>query len=291
MIEIAFAVDKFTELCAFVAIHSMLKNSSRHVSIIILHEDREPRPGDRWEEKLKSQGFDFSIRYQQVDASVFRKCKSLYNSYTNYLRIYAPKYAQSSRIIYSDVDVVFTTDVACLDALDLEGAIIARNGGSPCKTRSLQEQQALYACGREEQDLYYGSGLAVIDVEAYNSSNKAELCEDIATKYAAHLKFQEQTVWNCVFSASESIGIDERWCQTPPLKKSDSQKNFDPGIIHFAGSPKPWDLIGEYFHPAYSTWIAEAQDAGIKFHAFAKYFQGDNWKRALRIKKQYKVWF
>jgi hypothetical protein len=45
MIEIGFAVDKYTEDCAYVAIHSLLKLSSKPVSVIVFYESRESRPG------------------------------------------------------------------------------------------------------------------------------------------------------------------------------------------------------------------------------------------------------
>jgi len=290
MIEVAFAVDDNTTVCAFVAIHSMLRHASCPIAIIILYEDKQKKPGADWEKRLLACGFNFSIRYQKVDVSAFRGCKDLFNSHTNYLKIYAPIYAAYSRLIYSDVDVVFSGDIAELALLDLGGKIIARNGGEPCKGRSRIEREALYHYGRNEEDVYYGSGLAIIDVGSYKKTNKAEFSERIASKHSQNLCYHDQTIWNCVFSELESTGIHGKWCQTPPIKKNSPLMILMPGVVHFAGSPKPWDLLGEFFHPSYEIWKQAADAAGIRWHRFTKYLSISNIRRAKRIKTQYNQW-
>lgn len=287
-IEIAFAVDGNTEECAYVAIHSMLLHSSRPVRIIVMHPDGENVICRDWAEKLSGLGRGADLLVASVDVSKFRHCKNLYDSHAGYLKIYAPRFATSSKMICSDVDVIFTDDVARLADLELGETIIARNGGEPCESRGETERQILSLCGKKPEDRYYGSGLSVIDVEAYRKHKKEEIAEEISEKYGYALKYHEQTVWNCIFSEQESMGIDSKWCQTPSVAKNAGQFQTAAGIIHFAGSPKPWDLFGEFAHPSFTLWIDAANKAGVDTRHWTKYFQYTAWKRAWRIRKQYK---
>jgi len=268
----------------------MLKHASAPVSVMILYDSREKLPGADWSRKLKGFGFDFELRHQMVDVTAFRHCKDFFNSYTNYLRVYAPDYAESDRIIYSDVDVVFTADIADLHSLNIGRAMIALPGGVACGTRGEKEKPALRAYGKNDKDLYFGSGLAVINVAAYLQAAKLQACKDVASRFGPSLIYHEQTIWNCVFHSNEIFRLDEMWCQSPPLKKSETCKPFLPGIVHYAGSPKPWDLLGEYFHHSYKIWRDAAISAGMKNQTVTKYFDVCTLQRAVRIKNQYRVW-
>jgi lipopolysaccharide biosynthesis glycosyltransferase len=291
MIEIGFAVDRFTEDCAYVAIHSLLKRSSKPVSIMVCYESRESRPGKNWEKKLKTQGFQFDLRYCKIDISKFLKCKNFFDSWTNYLRIYAPDCCEYNKFIYSDVDVVFSDDVYELHKLDISNKIIALPGGIPCSERSTKEQKALFAYGRAPQELYFGSGLAVINVKDYRDSKISRKCEEVAARIPESLLFHEQSIWNCVFSNDDILPIEERWCQCLPLNTSDLMPDLKPGIYHFAGSPKPWDLLGEFYHKSYEVWAAAARDAGMYSQKYRKYIDLNYLKRAKRIRRQYDSWF
>jgi len=288
MVEIAFAVDSNTEECAFVAIHSMLLHASCPVRIILMHPECEKLACRDWPNRLAGFGVPFEFRIENVNLAKFKKCKNLYDSHASYLKVYAPRFAKQQKLICSDVDVVFNDDISKLADIKLGDSIVARNGGEPCGSRGETERTVLYLCGKKSTDQYYGSGLSVIDVDAYRKRGKEEMAEKIGEKYGYALKYQEQTVWNCIFSQEESVGIDEKWCQTPAVANGGGQFQPAPGIVHFAGSPKPWDLFGEFVHPSFFHWIDAARRAGIDTRHWSKYFQRKAWKRAWRIKHQYK---
>ena len=291
MIEIGFAVDKYTEDCAYVAIHSLLKRSSRFISIIVFYESRERCPGKNWAQKLKDKGFEFDLRFCKIDVSKFLTCKNLFDSWTNYIRIYAPDFCGEDKFIYSDVDVIFSGDIYSLHQIDVTKKLIALPGGVPCSERSPKEQKALFNYGRTPQDLYFGSGLAVVNVLAYRDSQISKKCEEVAARFPEALLLHEQTIWNCVFSNNDIIPIENKWCQCLPINKSDQMPDLMPGIYHFAGSPKPWDLLGEFYHKSYKIWEEEARDAGMYFQKYNKYFNINYIKRAKRIANQYAPWF
>ena len=101
------------------------------------------------------------------------------------------------------------------------------------------------------------------------------------------LPFHDQTIWNCIM---DSIAlIDKRWCNYA-FPVDCNKASYEDGIVHFVGSPKPWDLLGEFFHPYQSIWYESASAAGIRFPKSRRYFRRESWKRAVRIKNQYAQW-
>lgn len=292
MIEVAFNLDEFTLDSAYVAACSLLANTSEPVRLLFLLESSAPDLPTTWIQRFTGLASKKgSVEFIKIDNTAFRHCKSLFGSHATYLRIYAPKFAQTSRLIYSDTDVIFTTDIKELYSLPLNNATIALPGGVKVSTRSDKERAALTASGRQPNDLYYGSGLAVIDVSKYLQKNKVSQCEESAKQWAPNLLLHEQTLWNCVFSPDEILDLEEKWCQSPPLKKEEFFADPTPGIIHFAGSPKPWDLFGEFFHHSYHHWAQAAKKAHRGSQVVTKYFNPKFLQRAYRIRKQYAAWF
>lgn len=289
MIEVAFNLDRYTLECAHVAAHSLALYTSEPVRVLFLIESSASELPAGWRERFENLSPNATVEFVVVDNTAFRHCKSFFGSHATYLRVYAPRFAKSSRIIYSDTDVVFTSDVRELRDLPMKGATIALPGGAPISGRQEIEKEALLACGRGRDEQYYGSGLAVIDAAKYLGSGKVERCEEVARNMAPHLKFHEQTIWNCAFTAAEIRGLDGKWCQTPPVGGG-RPFNADPGIVHFAGSPKPWDLLGEFCHGAYPIWAAAARKARHSPRNVAKYFDSSKLVRAWRIRRQYAAW-
>ena len=289
MIEVAFNLDKYTLECAYVAAHSLISHSSESVRILFLLEAQSKELPKRWMSRFARLPAKATVEFVKIDNTAFRHCKSFFGSHATYLRIYAPRYAKTERIIYSDTDVVFTCDIRELRDLPMNDATIALPGGTAIADRSNKEKEALRAFGRAEDELYYGSGLAVIDTKKYLNSGKVEDCEGLANNWAAHLKFHEQTIWNCVFTGAEIQGLDAKWCQSPPLGKGQPFRPV-PGIVHFAGSPKPWDLLGEFYHGAHPAWADAARKANRRVCRITKYLDYPAFVRAWRIRRQYAVW-
>jgi lipopolysaccharide biosynthesis glycosyltransferase len=288
MIRVFFAIDKYTEECGYVALHSMLSNASERVAVTILYENHEKAPGLQWAKNLAKEGFDLELTHQAIDGKYFRNSKDLFNSRANYLRLLAPLYAREKQVIYSDADVIFTGDIADLHRMELNGAMIALIESGNCGTRRVAERELLSKYGKKDQDTYYGSGLAVIDCVSYLKNQKPEACLDVIHHHGSTLIMHEQTVWNCVFPPHEIVKVDAHWIQEPPVKKTDAPLNGKTGIIHFCGSPKPWDLFAEHFHASYPIWKKAAQSAGLDGIGFSKYLSKPYYEKAWRIRKQYK---
>lgn len=294
MTEIGFAVDRYMEDCAYVAIHSMLRRASKKVSVIVFYEAGNYMPGTNWKRKLDAEGFDFELRHQAIDITPLRHCKDMFNSWTNYLRIYMPLFATQERFIYSDVDTVFTEDIEKLQEVNLNEALIGlvAFGYRPCSGQPEREKRVLLASGHLEDDNYFSNPIAVIDTKAYLAAKIIQKCEDIAKTHAGDLVVVDQTLWNCGLASHQVIALPQQWCQPVPISKEDGPSHqYAPGMIHFAGTPKPWDLFGEILHVSFHEWYRHAKNAKMRHQTLTKYFHKRNIQKFLRIRKQYARFF
>lgn len=221
-----------------------------------------------------------------MDASAVRHCKSIYDSHAAYYRIFAPDHSVAERLIYTDTDVLFFTDIERFFEEDLRGAAVGMRSGPTVARRDHAEKSMLLKYGKKESDLYFGSGLAVIDTALYRTQKIAEKCLEVIRDDSPSLQHSDQSVWNAAISQVCDIG--QSYIHTaPPGGNKGLRGRY--GIVHFVGSPKPWDLFCEFLHPHASLWYREAAAAGISFVKARRYLNGNFWARARRISRQYRA--
>ena len=293
--EVWFAVDHRTSECGSVAASSLLAHRPRGSRTIlrVAYVFGEPAPATWWPILLKKAAPEREIDFSQVpiDVGAFSNCKALFDSRAAFLRLLIPLHAHKNRVVYSDADVVFQENIENLvfeTNAGVNGLALIKAG--KCANQPEREQALMREHGKAPDDDYYFSGLAVLDLQKYNEHRLVQKSEEIARNSSSKLDFHDQTIWNCV--AKEIESIDGRWCHLayPGILLQYPPKSFIRGLIHFVGSPKPWDLLGEIYHPYSQIWVDAAKKAGLLFPRIRKYFQLYSWQRAWRIRKQYSVW-
>jgi len=289
-LEVWFAIDSRTDLCGYVAARSILENRSleSHTKICIAYEFSTPPPAKWWDKKLADVKKSLEIRHVPVDLGKLGKCKGVFDSKAAFIRILIPNYSKNDKIIYADADILFLEDAENLLENHLfDDHSIALVPSDLCGNRPHIEKELLKSCGKKPADYYFNSGLALINTEKYRSERISEQAIEFAEKNRSILPFHDQTIWNCII---KNAGIlDEKWCHYA-YPKIEDKVDWNDGILHFVGSPKPWDLLGEFFHPYAETWYEVASKAGIQLPKISRYFKKEYWKRAYRIRNQYKSW-
>lgn len=291
MIEICYCIDKNTEICGFVSLHSLLTHASEKVSVMICYDREEKLPGADWGKQLASFGFDFDIRHQAVDNSVFRKCRSCFGSYAPYLLLSAPQYANSEKLLCLDADTIITKDIKELYCSELKNQEIGIGSGGLCQEANAIEKKLLLAYGKKNEDIYYGSTIVLFNAQKYKTSERLKLFKKIAEKDPHLMMLWDQTIINCAYKNGEiknNSDLFGYWNQQAP--RYGEKPEFHEGIIHYAGTPKPWDIFGEIFHPCYKEWNQAAKNSGIKNNWIKNYFSIQSIKRANCAKKQYSAW-
>jgi len=184
--------------------------------------------------------------------------------------------------------MVFTGDIAPLYHMDLSGATIGLLKSGNCAVRRDKERELLAKFGKQGDDPYFGATIALIDAARYRDANKLQACIDVAKTYPGFLVLYDQSILNCAFALDEIASVPLTWIQEAP--RSGRLPDFRPGMIHICGSPKPWDLLGEWFHPYYKEWRAVATRGGLPGVNWKNYFSAQALRRAWRVRRQYAVW-
>lgn len=289
--EVWFAIDHRTSECGYVAAASLLQNrpEGSHTKIRIAFVQGEDAPADWWRGKLsKKFGTNFSIKQIPVELRDFLGAKKIFDSMATYLRIAIPLYAESEKIIYSDADVVFQEDVSKLE-LSFSGEVAAMVQEGVVGDRWGKEKHILSEHGKKPSDPYFNAGILVIEKQSFIENDVYKKSVQLIANHSTYLAVYDQTVLNCILPNPKAIESRWNFSAFPQTGKTrvDCSKQH---VVHFVGSPKPWDLFGEFRHPYSREWIRAARNAGLSFPRLGKYFQPGSWRRAWRIRKQYAVW-
>jgi lipopolysaccharide biosynthesis glycosyltransferase len=288
--EVWFAIDVRTAECGYVAAYSLLQHRpmGSRTRIKVAYEKGLDPPAKWWASLLAKTGANFTLDQVAIDLKEFGACKGVFDSNAAFLRILIPEYSETAGCIYTDADVIFQEDIGnLLQECNLVEKPIALVPSGNCSLQPQREKSLMGQFGKEDKDCYYYSGLAIINKEEYRKQNIIKNSIELCKISASELSFHDQTVWNCILKNVEVI--PPRWCHEACPGKSEA-KLFQEGIIHFVGSPKPWDLFGEFFHPYAKIWYEAARKAGLSFPKARRYFQLESWKRAFRIRRQYAPW-
>ena len=286
--ELCYCVDSNTIDCGYVSAYSLYSRIApdRYPALMVCHERGTDSPVSCWRDRFERKGISIpEIRGVEIDTTEIRRCKSLFDSYATYFRLFAPDFTTKKKLIYSDTDILYFSDIEGLIESELDDNVIGLDSGPLCGERDSIEREVLQKYGKGPLAMYYGAGLAVIDVNLYKTMNISEKCMQIIREDAKSLKSHDQTVWNCAIEEIKEIDHIDVWSA---FKKDPENRGKKFGIAHFVGSPKPWDLAGEIIHDHHLLWKKEAQSAGLLLPDIQKYLKKQMWKRAWRIRKQYK---
>lgn len=141
------------------------------------------------------------------------------------------------RVVYLDADVFVRSPIEWLLGIDLEGHAIGAVT-QPDRIRQISgrdlREKSLMKMGQP----YFNAGVLLIDAARYSS---VDIKERISTRVPAnerHHIYYDQDVINIAFRG-EIKKIDTLWNIQNPERAHEA---FDPHILHYSGSEKPWKL-------------------------------------------------
>jgi lipopolysaccharide biosynthesis glycosyltransferase len=158
--------------------------------------------------------------------------------------------------------LVVELDVLETEAIDLNGYALAAVNGSKLKF-VLDGEFIIREIGISPESEYFNSGVMLMNLQKWRSEELKEKCLDVARKYPTEIRSHDQTLLNAIFANNYARLPQKYNCAwlgyiPKPVVANDM-------ILHYVGSPKPWDIGGKILHAGYKTW--------------RKYLDGD-WSKA-----------
>lgn len=201
---------------------------------------------------LKSEGFSGVYNFIDFDPiSIFGKFRSLHGDWTVYGRLLLPEIIQEDSVLYLDSDLIIETDVLAISNFNFEKFSLAAVESGVLRT-ALENRFYINMLGLSPDLSSFNSGVLLFNLKEWRSKNIKQDWMRIAESYPMELLSADQSLLNAVFAGNFAKLPPEFNCPwyAQESKPSVSKKM----IIHFVGSPKPWDPLGFIIHRGYNTW-------------------------------------
>ena len=191
-------------------------------------------------------------RFEFIDYNadeVFKGLPALLGDLTIYGRLLIPEMIDEPRVLYLDSDVVLTCNVLELRDVNLEEHILAAVADRPVS--DTPDFPYFRDRGFPSEMMYFNSGVLLINSETWRRKNVAATWREILKDRPDSLPSHDQSVLNRI-CGGDYKRLDPKFNTLfyPDVKPQNTQD----AILHFAGSPKPWDISGRMLHNGYSIW-------------------------------------
>ena len=206
--------------------------------------------GDDRIERLSSVTQEFGARINYYDISTNDILRDKINSFPKirsrnlndivYARLFLCEIlpVEIEKIIYIDSDILVRVAIEEFYDMDLEGKVVA---AANCPHRVMfQSTRDVTPKSYFQTDApYFNAGFLLIDAEKYRKIDFAAAVRENVKETQRIQLYYDQDILNIALRGNWKI-LDWRWNLQNPLPHHES---FDPKIIHYTGSNKPWRLF------------------------------------------------
>lgn len=190
----------------------------------------------------------------------------------------------SEHIIWIDADMIVLTDLSVVwDELvvsDKSALVVARR---TLEFAHPMERTVMHQYGMQDRDPFFNSAFLGVNSCKFREMNGYRESFDFIQK---HPEQGDQGAINRLFHGQLHL-LDDKY--NVPYWPGASQQCHDPKdvVCHFIGSPKPWDLFGELFHPSYPIFRKYLSKTAYSSRYRWRYFSVAAWRRCVRISYKY----
>lgn len=263
VINLAFIADRNILEGLHVSVYSALKKiRSKEVSISIITKDIRYDDLKVIKKSLKKTKKNYSINLinakEEIEEYKNLCDNKMHGSYLTYLKYEMPHLVSGKKILYLDADTIVNCDISKMFDYRLGKRAIGavRSGKARNKIDWEFTKNFLNA-----DDEYYNAGIILINSDQWRKNEITTAAKEFIKKHAPRLESHDQSVLNTRFRHTVSTLPSKYNIPCYPGKDiSDLDKN---GILHFVGSPKPWDLGGEIFHASAHLFKEEVRKTSL----------------------------
>ncbi len=256
---------------AYVMLVSLLENNRNdHIDLYYIHYDLDDKSLGEFIAFFSKR--NMTTIFLRADKEEFRKLyTSAHITPAVYLRIRCADLLprKVKRILYLDPDIIVKKPLADLYRTDFGECYVAAADNYDLK---IHRNPVLSI---PEEYNYFNSGVMLIDVEKFRRERISEKVLDFAKKMGTKLELWDQDAFNAILY-DKWICLHPRWnvhTDVIQISRENSRLNTreirealaDPSIIHFTGTPKPWEyLCTSPFCNEYRRYLRRTPYRGFK---------------------------
>lgn len=235
------ANDAYCPLIATTII-SIMENTKENVHLYVLSDGIQQENQLVLKNALKRYS-TLEIEFYDVNTEVFTHLtQGWFSNYTTYMRyLIADMFPNIDKAIYTDVDIIFNTDIGDIFAFDPaeKGICAAKDEGMYHGFVNMpQHKQQL---GIPPKHTYFNAGLLVINLAYWRKEGVLKKLFGIATQYKDFIRCPSQDPLNIYFSTQEYIEMPKEYNFMPWT----SEKDKIAKVYHFT-LHKPWLMQGVF---------------------------------------------
>lgn len=234
-------------------ISSMLRNcrDSSLLKIYVLCSRLSPEDKNNINRLLKTEKFaGESVLIDYNANSAFGHLRDFCGDYTTYGKLLIPRLVPEDVVLYLDSDLIINLDVLELEGFDFQGQFLAAVYGSTV-AHVLDRRFLIQKLSWSKDTPYFNAGVILFNLKQWRATDMDKKWEQLTHAYPNDFISHDQTIFN---SLSEG-----RFAHLPRKFNVDWKPGkllvaVDDIIVHFVGSPKPWDISGKFIHAGYDLW-------------------------------------
>jgi lipopolysaccharide biosynthesis glycosyltransferase len=217
-------------------------------------------------------------------AREFLSFRSLHGSHTPYHRLLLPDLIDEPRVLYLDADTLPMDDVTPLFTAEM--GTYATGFIVDGIVENNLEHKLFFRLGRTPSSPMFNSGVMLFNPGEWKRQKCWEQVIQFLSEYGEEVLSHDQTVLNALF-AENCFHINPRFnIKVYPLRNSSLSEG--PGIYHFLGNPKPWDMGGRTIFPHARPWFEALKKTALPFSKKTMWLNTGYWHRAPRLIGGYK---
>lgn len=285
---VAFCADKNMEVPLHVAASSLLRHlhPGYVARIYLLLIDFSERDIDQLRSTLDLTGRPYSVHLlEPMEIKAFAEYPGLRGSRTTYYRLALPDLVQEDRLLYLDADIHVKTDISPLFEEDmgckpagfvLEGTV-----------RFALDHAFQTLVGRTMDAPVFNAGVCLFNLSEWRSQNCKQRLMELGAKHRKDLISHDQSMLNALF-ADDCYRLDPKY-NVQVFPGSPMNRIPAAGILHFVGSPKPWDIGGRFFMPYAESWYRALRDTALPVVKRTNWLSANSWMRVPKIAGGYRL--
>lgn len=254
--DIAFNINRLGLIGLGATLTSLIRNCSNTAEVNLWFFCSRLQATDKINisKLLKSELFRGRVEYIDFNAkSIFGHLPSLHEDWTAYGRLLIPTYINAETCLYLDSDVIVLLDVLTIKEYEFDEHFLAAAYGCTI-SESLDKEFFIKKLGWSEQNYYFNSGILFFNIKKWIEHSIDSQWRELSSKYSNNLISHDQTILNAICKgdfAYLSPNFNNAWYPVEEIPA-----NHKDSILHFVGSPKPWDLFGKTLHKGHSIWLS-----------------------------------
>ena len=209
------------------------------------------------------------LHFHEAHLESFRLLKPLQGDWMTYHRLLLPGLVPHCDIIlYLDADLLFWRfDVLQFLEVDVSNAPFAAGGVG--QVGYALEGEFYRSIGLNDNDRAFNAGVLLINARWWRQHDVLGAAMRFGQSHPNRLVSADQTILNALYSR-QFLALPANFNYALPPNLVITEAEVDSAIVHFVGSPKPWDFAGFFLHRGRVFWKGEIAKTRFRLSGFVR---------------------